>query len=421
MNRSTFVDATSGRKSALSNELPADEGDSDVDEDMAGRSRSNRVDGEEVMGRDVDRFDEAGQEIEAFNLQDEREDGYFDANGNYVFRKDQEEEDAWIATMNESEMEKNIGEAAEAKKKREALVSIQSASIARREQASLSELKHKILQYGDASETVSAAIRRLGDGVNGKANKPSKPPAFTKRERKPSVEVTATATATTTSSVANKEDELRSKQRLMELIELADQLLSSGLSSVYSMSFDAIRNSLYQWEYRAADGAVHGPYTCREIATWKQGGYFTGQYAVPMRPVIESRSRSSSPQRSSGNHDGSKKRSVTFESSINPPSKRAKVDTSTATTTADLLGDLDDDSDIEQEQQQKAAAATLHQAEMEQEQEQEEKEHQWKSSDSLDFGPVETEPAQLARGASSSSSSMTISSAGGGGDDGDSD
>ena len=44
-------------------------------------------------------------------------------------------------------------------------------------------------------------------------------------------------------------------------------------------------------------------------------------------------------------NDGSKKRSVTFESSINPPSKRAKVDTSTATTTADLLGDLDDDSE----------------------------------------------------------------------------
>jgi hypothetical protein len=35
--------------------------------------------------------------LEAFNLKDEREGGYFDDNMNYVFKKDHMEVDAWVA------------------------------------------------------------------------------------------------------------------------------------------------------------------------------------------------------------------------------------------------------------------------------------------------------------------------------------
>ena len=54
--------------------------------------------------------------IEPFNLKDEREGGHFDENMNYVWKKEQEEPDAWVADLDEAAMEKAIGEAASALK-----------------------------------------------------------------------------------------------------------------------------------------------------------------------------------------------------------------------------------------------------------------------------------------------------------------
>ena len=39
------------------------------------------------------------------------------------------------------------------------------------------------------------------------------------------------------------------------------------------------------WEYRAMDGAVHGPYPTSAISGWRAQGFFTGEQAVPMRPI----------------------------------------------------------------------------------------------------------------------------------------
>lgn len=54
--------------------------------------------------------------MEPFNLKSDREAGYFDENMNFVFRKNKGEIDNWLANMNETEMEKAIGEAANAVK-----------------------------------------------------------------------------------------------------------------------------------------------------------------------------------------------------------------------------------------------------------------------------------------------------------------
>ena len=48
-----------------------------------------------------------------------QEDGYFDVNGNFVWKKENEEPDAWLAGLGESEMEESIGAAARAKEKRD--------------------------------------------------------------------------------------------------------------------------------------------------------------------------------------------------------------------------------------------------------------------------------------------------------------
>ena len=40
-------------------------------------------------------FNEVGETLEPFNLKGEREEGYFDTNGNFVWRQTGEEPDAW--------------------------------------------------------------------------------------------------------------------------------------------------------------------------------------------------------------------------------------------------------------------------------------------------------------------------------------
>jgi hypothetical protein len=55
-----------------------------------------------------------GEIIEPFNLKGERDEGFFDTTGNFVWRKQREEPDAWIANMDEAAMEDAIGQAAAA-------------------------------------------------------------------------------------------------------------------------------------------------------------------------------------------------------------------------------------------------------------------------------------------------------------------
>ena len=70
------------------------------------------------------------------------------------------------------------------------------------------------------------------------------------------------------------------------------------------------------WEYRgSADGAIHGPYTSRQMLEWTSCGYFVGESAVDIRKV------GSSEETSSGAKENLK------------------------TDVDDLLADLDDDDD----------------------------------------------------------------------------
>lgn len=60
--------------------------------------------------------------MEPFNLKGEREEGYFDKTGNFVWRKEEGKADAWLGALDtEEDMEAMIGEAAAAKRKRSVL------------------------------------------------------------------------------------------------------------------------------------------------------------------------------------------------------------------------------------------------------------------------------------------------------------
>ncbi|XP_020591480.1 CD2 antigen cytoplasmic tail-binding protein 2 homolog [Phalaenopsis equestris] len=68
------------------------------EKDLLGSSSDITVFEEEY--EDDSNFEVDGVEIEPFNLQQEREEGYFDENGNYVeYRHEQEIEDAWLDSV----------------------------------------------------------------------------------------------------------------------------------------------------------------------------------------------------------------------------------------------------------------------------------------------------------------------------------
>ena len=71
------------------------------------------------------------------------------------------------------------------------------------------------------------------------------------------------------------------------ITELSDELLSKGLTGIYSMTYEALQNSTWLWEYKGLDGVVYGPFTASQLSNWKTQGYFAGSTAVLVRPVGE--------------------------------------------------------------------------------------------------------------------------------------
>lgn len=87
---------------------------------------------------------------------------------------------------------------------------------------------------------------------------------------------------------------------ISRLTELADELLSRGLTGVYSMTFEALLASTLMWEYKGlTDGQVHGPFMAQQLAGWKAQGFFTGPTAVQVRAIGEN--HASDMQASSSN------------------------------------------------------------------------------------------------------------------------
>lgn len=77
----------------------------------------------------------------------------------------------------------------------------------------------------------------------------------------------------------------RNRPAMDRITEIADELISNGLSGIYGMTYEAISASTVMWEYKGLDGNIYGPYTSQQLADWKNQGYFTGDSAVQVRKV----------------------------------------------------------------------------------------------------------------------------------------
>ena len=195
---------------------------------------------------------------------DERERGKFDSNLNFVFEKNNVEVDAWVAELDEATMERGIGEAAFALRRRKELQAQKDKKVEEeRFEGSFLELILQLLCAMQPGETLVRTMRRV------------KSEEMAKKKKE------------TESHVKGKGLISREKSRIDFLTDLADQLISHGVTGIYDLVYEALVAMISLWEYQAMDGLIHGPFPFTTIKAWRDEGYFTGDNAVMMRRVLD--------------------------------------------------------------------------------------------------------------------------------------
>ena len=150
---------------------------------------------------------DAGCPVEPFSTREEREMGHYDEQLNFVWKtnRDSEEEDPWLLQVDE------LTDSDDVKKKRRRLVEQSSDYMNAREEDSdsIATLSQKLILHLGPKETVSSALKRLGQKL---------------REDADASQVTCGGEA----------GNVTLKQKFEELTELADRLFAKGLYDVYS-------------------------------------------------------------------------------------------------------------------------------------------------------------------------------------------
>ncbi|POM59471.1 hypothetical protein PHPALM_31800 [Phytophthora palmivora] len=212
-------------------------------------------------------------------MEEERDEGHFDADGNFVWDDEAKkvQEEAWLDDVSEQQM----GAAKHAKSRREfrdeQTEETMTTQAANRTLATLLQTRETVLQ----------ALKRLGSKKKTRSGN--------KRKQTQRNETAQTA---------------EEKKQFEQVTEAADFLLRSGEVDVYSQikeefipeeellaqrrqvqfadekegkSEDNPPKTEVMWEYRATDGQIHGPFPTSSFVAWQQQGYFKGETAVDMR------------------------------------------------------------------------------------------------------------------------------------------
>ena len=102
------------------------------------------------------------------------------------------------------------------------------------------------------------------------------PPAAATAEEKPSQVTSAQQ------KILDQKAAKERRARVDRVTELSDELLTRGLTGVYSMSYESLRASTQTWEYQGQDGQLYGPYTAQQLAGWKAQGVFNSTWVRPV-------------------------------------------------------------------------------------------------------------------------------------------
>lgn len=274
-----------------------DESDGDEDERVDGRvAQAQRIEGEEEDGHE--KFNDDGVAIEPFNMKNEREGGgRIDGNMNYVFEKEEADPDGWVAGLDETTEEQAIGEAARASAKRRVESRKAAMQFSRRERRTPPVIKRNIVEMLSPGESIAMALKRLS----------------------------ADAKVKTSGSSAR----VRNSSAVDELTELVSEAMEAGEALSYSLTREELEHTFVQWEYRALDGSLQGPFPTATMRQWLEAGFFDGDRAVQLRKVYPT----------ARNNDDDEADAAAIAALTEPQAKKARLE--------DLANDFDDSDDNE--------------------------------------------------------------------------
>ncbi|KAL4422393.1 hypothetical protein ABPG75_008590 [Micractinium tetrahymenae] len=223
------------KKGKTLEQIEAEEG-GPVKESMVGMAQTRRaakrkagggvddtdiVEDVEGIEEELEQEEEDGIKLEAFNLKEEREKGYFDEAGNYVEKADKDAEedaaDAWLqsdeAKVVSAEVRRKIEHRQRAAEAAAAAEPLSATQIAR--------LQYQAAQVLQPGETVAAGLKRLGGH--------SRRPAKRSRQRGGGSEEPADMAA---DAAADPEV----KEQFNRLTEAAMKLMDAGENDVYTQT-----------------------------------------------------------------------------------------------------------------------------------------------------------------------------------------
>ncbi|KAG6612654.1 CD2 antigen cytoplasmic tail-binding protein 2 [Phytophthora cinnamomi] len=290
----------------------------------------------------------------AFNMEEEKDEGHFDADGNFVWDDEAKkvQEEAWLDGVSEQQM----GAAKHAKSRRDfrddQAEETLTAEAANRTLAALLRPRETVLQ----------ALKRLGSrkrervrpGAKRKQEQLKEPqqPAQTQEEKRQFEQVTEAADFLMRAGEVDvysqikeefvPEEELLAQRRRVQFAEESE-----------GKSEDRPPKREVMWEYKATDGQIHGPFPSSSFIAWQQQGYFKGESAVDMRQV-----RSDSEENGEAKLESNKK-------------QKQEKETEKVSAEQEMLDDFEDS----EEEEENPADGDKEKAD----------ENPWKRSDTIDF------------------------------------
>lgn len=259
--------------------------DSDEEDDEVDAEKYNIIDNEAIEGTERSTIEFDGDiKITPFNMDEELQDGHFDKEGTYIFKKEANSlKDNWLDNINWDRIQQDKNE---------------NISESDDEDNDLSETKIKefyeeIIKLIHPGESIQKAIQRYGKEGN----------TYRKgQKRKHNTEKNSNS----------ENNEL--KEKMLKLISFADKIMQTGDMDIYertyeyfqlklnkmkestqSTSFDMfsdnfdvkttiplpstskLENEKVQWQYKwedKDDAVVYGPYSSEDMLAWANQGFF---------------------------------------------------------------------------------------------------------------------------------------------------
>ena len=254
----------------------------DSDEEEDGEESAAQLSDEDVDGQEektID-FSEGGIRVTPFNLKEEMEEGHFDTEGHYIADKDADAvEDSWLETVDWQEVHEKAAE-------RE-LDNLGGEEDNDEEGETVDKLSvlREVIEIVEPGETVAKALRRLGGSDKrevGRTKKTGKTYDLFAEEESNNTE--------------ERKDENTSKETMLRLTELADQLVQVGYDDIYGDTYekltyqirqydeqketgresvsDASSEVMWHYKWQKEDADVHGPFSSSQMQEWVDKDYF---------------------------------------------------------------------------------------------------------------------------------------------------